>query len=207
MVYPPTRWKKDRPIRPCSPHTASVLNNTPPKWPNTLPSYVKLPSPGCQTIEGVRKSDATEAAEYPSFPCEVATAGCKRIEGVRPKSKLCFRFEVATPGRKYEGLRNANIGTFLIPRSHQRLGAEFRQRIPTLAPAAPPGDSCRNCCRRPTVGRYTALVLTKRPNARYGTRSFPERWPVSTITRFGLLPAGKVQLPTNCRVSQGSQSE
>ena len=35
--------EKDRPIRPCIPHAASVLNNTPPKWPNPLPSQAKFP--------------------------------------------------------------------------------------------------------------------------------------------------------------------
>ena len=43
-VYPPTRLNiKDRPTMPRSPHDASALYNTPPKWPNTLPSYAKFP--------------------------------------------------------------------------------------------------------------------------------------------------------------------
>ena len=34
---------KDRPTRPCSAHDTLFLYNTPPKWPNTLPSYAKFP--------------------------------------------------------------------------------------------------------------------------------------------------------------------
>ena len=91
-------------------------------------SLREVPTAGWQAAEGVRKSDAAEAAEYPSCPCEVATPGCKKLEGVRAESKLSFRREVAAPGCKYEGLHNANVGTALLPHSHQRLGTEVKQR-------------------------------------------------------------------------------
>ena len=52
LVYPPTRLNiKDRSIRPCSAHATSALYNTPPKWPNTLPSYAKLPHQAAEPLK------------------------------------------------------------------------------------------------------------------------------------------------------------